>query len=130
MCHTLPLPQQFDTVTDCLEDSNVTLKSYTMNYEGLTDSKIVGGGSRFSPMSVLRVPSQSQLSHAYSQNSLHRSVSQLIEQDRKSLMGEGGQDSGLGHDSGLYVEDDDFVEAIKAFSSVRKEHTMFTDTHL
>ncbi|XP_045063342.1 usherin [Coregonus clupeaformis] len=114
----------FDTVTDCLEDSNVTLKSYTMNYEGLTDSKIVGGGSRFSPMSVLRVPSQSQLSHAYSQNSLHRSVSQLIEQDRKSLMGEGGQDSGL------YVEDDEFVEAIKAFSSVRKEHTMFTDTHL
>uniref|UniRef100_A0A8C7Q6N4 Usher syndrome 2A (autosomal recessive, mild) n=1 Tax=Oncorhynchus mykiss TaxID=8022 RepID=A0A8C7Q6N4_ONCMY len=93
-------------------------------YMGLTDSKIVGGGSRFSPMSVLRVPSQSQLSHAYSQNSLHRSVSQLIEQDRKSLMGEGGQDSGL------YVEDDDFVEAIKAFSSVRKEHTMFTDTHL
>ncbi|XP_045570797.1 usherin [Salmo salar] len=75
-------------------------------------------------MSVLRVPSQSQLSHAYSQNSLHRSVSQLIEQDRKSLMGEGGQDSGL------YVEDDEFVEAIKAFSSVRKEHTMFTDTHL
>uniref|UniRef100_A0A4W5MZD7 Fibronectin type-III domain-containing protein n=1 Tax=Hucho hucho TaxID=62062 RepID=A0A4W5MZD7_9TELE len=114
----------FDTVTDCLEDSNVTLKSYTMNYEGLTDSKIVGGGSRFSPMSVLRVPSQSQLSRAYSQNSLHRSVSQLIEQDRKSLMGEGG------HDSGLYVEDDEFVEAIKAFSSVRKEHTMFTDTHL
>ncbi|KAJ7988957.1 hypothetical protein DPEC_G00314570 [Dallia pectoralis] len=109
---------QFETVADSLEDSSVTLKSYSINYEDLTDSKIVGGSSRFSPMSVLRVPSQSQLSHAFSQNSLNRSVSQLIECDRK------------GHDSGLYVEDEEFVEAIKSFSSVRKENTVFTDTHL
>ncbi|XP_071778073.2 usherin [Centroberyx gerrardi] len=118
----------FDTVADCVEVSNVTLKSYTVYTEGLTDTKIVGGGSRFSPMSALRVPSQTDLSHAYSQHSLHRSVSQLI--DRKSLMDEGSWDNPLGHDSGLYVEEDEFVDAIKAFSSVRKEHTMFTDTHL
>lgn len=29
-----------------------------------------------------------------------------------------------------YVGDDDFVEAIKSYSSVKKEQTMFTDTHL
>ncbi|XP_010794546.1 usherin-like [Notothenia coriiceps] len=89
---------------------------------GLTDTKIVG-----SPMSVLRVPSQTDL--AYSQHSLHRSVSQLI--DRKSLMmEEGSWDNPLGHDSGLYVEEDEFVDAIKALRSGKKEHTMFTDTHL
>ncbi|XP_047436500.1 usherin [Mugil cephalus] len=95
---------------------------------GLTDTKI-GSGPRFSPMSVLRVPSQADLSQAYSQHSLHRSMSQLI--DRKSLMlEEGSWDNALGHDSGLYVEDDEIVDAIQALSSVKKEHTMFTDTHL
>ncbi|KAM3624776.1 uncharacterized protein V6R79_001428 [Siganus canaliculatus] len=119
----------FDTVADCVEISNVILKSYTVYTEGLTDTKIVGGSSRFSPMSVLRVPSQTDLSQAYSQHSLHRSVSQLI--DRKSLMiEEGSWDNPLGQDSGLYVEEDEFVDAIKALSSVKKEHTMFTDTHL
>lgn len=69
-------------------------------FQGLTDTKIVGSSSRFSPMSVLRVPSQTDLSQAYSQDSLHRSVSQLI--DRKSLMlEEGSWDNPLGHDSGL-----------------------------
>ncbi|XP_019935888.2 usherin isoform X2 [Paralichthys olivaceus] len=96
---------------------------------GLTDTKIIGSSSRFSPMSVLRVPSQTDLSQAYSQHSLHRSVSQLI--DRKSLMmEERNWDSTLGLDSGLYGEEDEFVDAIKALSSVKKEHTMFTDTHL
>ncbi|KAM9366692.1 usherin [Symphorus nematophorus] len=119
----------FDTVADCVEISNVILKSYTVYTEGLTDTKIVGSSSRFSPMSVLRVPSQTDLSQAYSQHSLHRSISQLI--DRKSLMmEEGSWDNPLGQDSGLYVEEDEFVDAIKALSSVKKEHTMFTDTHL
>ncbi|XP_068431767.1 usherin [Clinocottus analis] len=97
---------------------------------GLTDTKIAGSSSRFSPMSVLRVPSHTDLSQAYSQHSLHRSVSQLI--DRKSLMmEEGSWDNPLGHDSGLYVEDDEFVDAIKALGSVKnQEQTMFTDTHL
>ncbi|KAM9408306.1 LOW QUALITY PROTEIN: usherin [Pholidichthys leucotaenia] len=119
----------FDTVADCVEISNVILKSYTVYTEGLADTKIVGTSSQFSPISVLRVPSQTELSQAYSQHSLHRSVSQLI--DRKSLMlEEGGWDNPLRHDSGLYVEEDEFVDAIRALRSVKKEHTMFTDTHL
>lgn len=68
-------------------------------FQGLMDTKIVGS-SRFSPMPVLRVPSQTDLSQDYSQHSLHRSISQLI--DRKSLvMDEGSWDNPLGHDSGL-----------------------------
>lgn len=63
------------------------------------DTKI-GDASGFGPMSVLRVPSQTDLSQEYSQHSLHRSISQLI--DRKSLMvDEGTWDNPLGHDSGL-----------------------------
>uniref|UniRef100_A0A672FK37 Usher syndrome 2A (autosomal recessive, mild) n=1 Tax=Salarias fasciatus TaxID=181472 RepID=A0A672FK37_SALFA len=97
--------------------------------QGLTDTKIVSSSSRFSPISVLRVPSETDLTQAYSQHALHRSVSQLI--DRKSLMlEEGSWDNPLGHDSGLYVEEEEFVDAIKALSSGKKEHTMFTDTHL
>ncbi|XP_056624652.1 usherin [Triplophysa dalaica] len=104
---------------------------------GLTDTKIGGTStcnskhSYRASMSVLRVPSQSQLSHAFSQNSLHRSVSQLIDtQDKKSLGG-GAWDGDLhGTDSGMFVGDDEFVEAIKSYSSVKKEQTMFTDTHL
>ncbi|XP_041646715.1 usherin [Cheilinus undulatus] len=96
---------------------------------GLTDTKIIGSSSRFSPMSVLRVPSDTDLSQGFSQQSLHRSVSQLI--DGKSMMlEEGGWDNPLGQDSGLYVEEEEFVDAIKAFSSGKKEHTLFTDTHL
>ncbi|KAK2920361.1 hypothetical protein Q8A73_002565 [Channa argus] len=96
---------------------------------GLADTKMVDSSSRFSPMAVLQVPSQTDLSQAYSQHSLHRSVSQLI--DRKSLMmEEESWDNPLGHDSGLYVEEDEFVDAIKALRSVKEEHTMFTDTHL
>ena len=36
----------------------------------------------------------------------------------------------MGHDSGLYVDEEDLMNAIKGFSSVTKEHTTFTDTHL
>ena len=63
--------------------------------QGLTDTKI--GVSRFSPMATLRVPSQSELSNTYSQQSLHRSISQLI--DKKSLMDEGSWDNPLGAES-------------------------------
>ncbi|XP_052001042.1 usherin [Xyrauchen texanus] len=100
---------------------------------GLTDTKIGATNtcnSYQASMSVLRVPSQSQLSHAYSQNSLHRSVSQLIDtQDKKSLGGEAWNADLHGTDSGMYVGDDEFVEAMKSYSSA-KEQTMFTDTHL
>lgn len=51
-------------------------------------------------MPVLRVPPQTDLAQSYSQHSLHRSVSQLI--DRKSLMmDEGSWENPLGQDSGL-----------------------------
>ncbi|KAM6942982.1 usherin [Xenentodon cancila] len=96
---------------------------------GLTDTKIPSSSSSFSPMSVLRAHGHRGLTPAYSQNSLHSSVSQLI--DKKALMmDEGSWDNPLGQDSGLYVEEDEFVDAIKALSSVKKEHTTFADTHL
>ncbi|XP_078086591.1 usherin [Mustelus asterias] len=120
--------------------SSVTLKSYTMCFEivltpkGLTDTKITGRGSHVSNsnISVLCVPSQSQLSHACSQTSLHRSISQLIDtHDRKSLMEDSVWDSlGQGRDSGMYPDDEELFESIKGFSSVTKEHTIFTDTQL
>uniref|UniRef100_W5NGL3 Usherin n=1 Tax=Lepisosteus oculatus TaxID=7918 RepID=W5NGL3_LEPOC len=104
---------------------------------GLADTKIPGTGSHIlnhsnQNMSVLRVPSQTQLSRVYSQNSLHRSVSQLIDiHDKKSLIEDSVWDTILhGHDSGMFVEDEEFTDTIKGFSTVRKEHTMFTDTHL
>lgn len=57
-------------------------------------------------MSVLRVPQQTDLTPAYSQHSLHRSISRLI--DGKSLMEEGNWDNPPGHDSGL-VRMEDFI---------------------
>ncbi|XP_030630773.1 LOW QUALITY PROTEIN: usherin [Chanos chanos] len=104
---------------------------------GFTDTKIGGCTSCVSnhsyqaTMSVLRIPSQGQLSHTYSQNSLHRSISQLIDtHDKKSLM-DGVWDHEIqGTDSGMFVGDEDFVDTIKTFSSAKKEHTTFTDTHL
>ncbi|CAL9701681.1 unnamed protein product [Knipowitschia caucasica] len=119
----------FDTVTDCVEISNVVLKSYTVYSEALSDTKITESGQRFSTMPVLRVPSQPDLGQFYSQRPLHRSVSQLI--DSKSLMmEEGSWDNPLGQESGLYVEEDEFGDAIKSLSSAQKDHTVFTDTHL
>lgn len=85
---------------------HVTKNIYIL-FQSLTDTKIVGSSSRFNPMSVLRVPKQKDLSQAYSQHSLHRSISQLI--DGKSLMmDEGSWDNPLGQDSGL-VRTDMFV---------------------
>ncbi|KAJ1157568.1 hypothetical protein NDU88_010275, partial [Pleurodeles waltl] len=53
-------------------------------------------------MSVLRIPSQGQLSQTFSQNSLHRSVSQLLDMhDKKSVIDDPVWDTILqGHDSG------------------------------
>ncbi|ROL41587.1 Usherin [Anabarilius grahami] len=125
-----PDAPMFDNIPD--SSCSITLKRFAMHTEGLTDTKIGGTSTCTSnhsyqaSMSVLRVPSQSQLSHAYSQNSLHRSVSQLIDtQDKKPW------DADLhGTDSGMYVGDEEFGETIKSYSSVKKEQTMFTDTHL
>lgn len=74
--------------------------------QGLTDTKIISSSSRFNPVSVLRVPQQTDLTPAYSQHSLHRSISRLI--DGKSLMEEGNWDNPAGHDSGL-VRMEDFI---------------------
>uniref|UniRef100_A0A3B3RLN9 Si:ch211-57i17.5 n=1 Tax=Paramormyrops kingsleyae TaxID=1676925 RepID=A0A3B3RLN9_9TELE len=91
----------FDTVPDATSSSSsVTLKGFTMHLE---------------------------------QNSLHRSISQLLDtHDKKSLMDDGLWDTMVhGYDSGMqFMEDEVFVETIKGFSTVRKEHTMFTDTNL
>ncbi|XP_028843702.1 usherin-like [Denticeps clupeoides] len=129
----------FDSVPETTDSSStVTLKGFIMHTEGLVDTKI-SSCSRSAihsypsaTMSVLRVPSQGTLSHGFSQNSLHRSVSQLIDtHDKKSLMDDGGWDAAVQRtDSGMFVGDEEFVESIKGYSSVRKEHTVFTDTHL
>lgn len=72
-------------------------------FQGLTDTKLgVNSRGYHSTISMLRVPSQSQLSHTYSQNSLHRSVSQLIDaQDKKSLAGLTWGTELQGTDSGM-----------------------------
>ncbi|KAL4630445.1 usherin isoform X1 [Arapaima gigas] len=96
----------FDTVPDTTtSSSSVTLKGFTMHLETM---------------------------HGPSQNVLHRSISQLLDtHDRKSLMNDGLWDSMVhGYDSGMFMEDEEFVDTIKGFSTVKKEHTMFTDTNL
>uniref|UniRef100_A0A8D0L665 Usherin n=1 Tax=Sphenodon punctatus TaxID=8508 RepID=A0A8D0L665_SPHPU len=117
--------------------SPMSVYSQGETHMGLEDTKIPGHGSPMSTRSnrstsVLRIPSQSQLSHTCSQASLHRSVSQLIDvYDKKSLIEDSVWDTIIhGHDTGLFVEDEDLVNAIKGFSRVTKEHTTFTDTHL
>nr|XP_061796460.1 usherin-like [Nerophis lumbriciformis] len=116
----------FDTVADRVEINNVTLKSYTIYTEGLSDTKLVGSGSAFNPMSVLRVPRQTDLTQTYSHHPLHQSLTQLI--DRKALVtDEGCWENPL--EPAMYVEED-FADTIKSLSCVRKEHATFTDTHL
>ena len=51
-------------------------------------------------------------------------------QDKKVLIDDSLWETIMGHDSGLYVDEEDLMNAIKGFSSVTKEHTTFTDTHL
>ncbi|XP_042331708.1 LOW QUALITY PROTEIN: usherin [Sceloporus undulatus] len=115
--------------------SPMSVYSQGETHMGLADTKIPGPASPTSirssrSTSVLQVPSQIQ--HTFSQGSLHRSVSQLIDvYDKKSLIEDTVWDTIIhGHNSGLYVDDDDLVTAIKGFSTVTKEHTTFTDTHL
>ncbi|XP_058131204.1 usherin [Dasypus novemcinctus] len=103
---------------------------------GLSDTKIPWSGTSVSirsnrSMSILRIPSQSHLSQTYSQESLHHSISQLMDiQDKKVLIDDSLWETIMGHDSGLYVDEEDLMNAIKGFSSVTKEHTTFTDTNL
>ncbi|XP_062857977.1 usherin [Trichomycterus rosablanca] len=120
----------FDTVPDATSSPNsVTLKGFTMRQEEVIDAKIVefGDDALEGQMGVVTVSTPYMISHDISQNPLRRSVSQLI--DRKV-----GEDEVWDpqiralHDSGMF--DEEFVDTIKGFSTVRKEHTMFTDTNL
>ncbi|XP_053315134.1 usherin [Spea bombifrons] len=107
--------------------NQVTLKRFTMHSEGISEIKIPGLES-----TVIRKTSHSQISHSFSQNSLYRSASQLMtSHDKKSLVDSSVWDSVLqGHDSGMYMDDEDLVSTIKSFSTVTKQHTAFTDTPL
>ncbi|XP_028580478.2 usherin [Podarcis muralis] len=117
--------------------SPMSVYSQGETHMGLADTKIPAPVSPLSmhsnqSTSGFPVPSQSQMQRTYSQGSLHRSVSQLIDAyDKKSLIEDTVWDTIIhGHDSGLYVDDEDLVSAIKGFSTVTKEHTTFTDTPL
>ncbi|NWH38928.1 USH2A protein, partial [Chloropsis hardwickii] len=130
----------FEAIADTSDSaSSVTLKRYTMHFEGLADTKIPGTGSPTSNRSFRmaaggRRPSQGQLSRTYSPSSLHRSVSQLLNLYDKKTFDESPWDAIIhNHRSagcGLYVDEEDLVNVIKGFSTVTKEHTTFTDTHL
>ncbi|XP_034555761.1 usherin [Notolabrus celidotus] len=112
----------FDTVPSTTGFSNsVTLKGFTMKLEEVLETKC-------EPVDE-EVPPQGELG-ILNVNSLRRSVSQVM--DGKSSTGddEAWDPDISGHDSGMFMDDEEFVDTIKGFSTVRKEHTMFTDTNL
>ncbi|XP_072555094.1 usherin isoform X5 [Paramormyrops kingsleyae] len=112
--------------------SSVTLKAFSMRVEGLTETRTVCGGSYSSChgsqiTSVLRTPDRSHLSHTCS----HSGCQVTNTHDKKSLLEEGLWDPGeQGHESRMFVEDEDLMDAVKGISTVRKEQTTFTDTRL
>ncbi|XP_026197744.1 usherin [Anabas testudineus] len=113
----------FDTVPDTTGFSNsVTLKGFSMKTEqDVLEAKCEPTDDELPPQSELGI---------LSGNSLRRSVSQVV--DGKALAEDDDTwDPNIsGHDSGMFMEDEEFVDTIKGFSTVRKEHTMFTDTNL
>ncbi|KAK1805576.1 hypothetical protein P4O66_019855, partial [Electrophorus voltai] len=121
---------QFDTVPDTTSSpSSVTLKGFTMHVEEVTNTKILEGRSLSAgEVGIVTVSTGHMTAHGPSQSHLRRSVSQLI--DRKEGEGEDvvWDPYFQAHDSGMF--DEEFVDTIKGFSTVRKEHTMFTDTNL
>lgn len=92
------------------------------------------------------------VSGLYAQNALQRSVSQLMDKKDEEAWEPHFRrlDSGLVRTAGFMLhllllemlyfwliydfdcqfEGEEFVDSIKGFSTVRKEHTMFTDTNL
>ncbi|XP_039637269.1 usherin [Perca fluviatilis] len=118
----------FDTVHDTTGISNsVTLKGFTMKIEEVFEAKCEPIDEVCEPID--EVPPQGELG-ILSVNALRRSVSQMM--DGKSLAGdnEAWDPNISGHDSGMFMDDEEFVDTVKGFSTVRKEHTMFTDTNL
>ncbi|XP_017291478.1 usherin [Kryptolebias marmoratus] len=111
----------FDTVPDTSGfSSSVTLKAFSMKIEEVLEAKC-------DPDEEMPPPDEPGV---LSVSSLRRSVSQLM--DGKSLTEEDDVwDPNIsGHDSGMFMDDEEFVDTVKGFSTVRKEHTMFTDTNL
>ncbi|XP_011490116.1 usherin-like [Oryzias latipes] len=107
----------FDTVPDTTGfSSSVTLKGFTMKIEEVLEAKCDPEDEVPQPLSIV------------SGTSLRRSISQLM--DGKSLEDDVWDPNISGHDSGMFMDDEEFVETIKGFSTVRKEHTMFNDTNL
>ncbi|XP_069811529.1 usherin [Dendropsophus ebraccatus] len=101
--------------------------------KGTSDIRISGVETHSSHNTMMvRKTSQSQISHSFSQNSLYRSASQLIaSHDKKSILDSSIWDSVIqGHDSGMFMDDEDLMSTIKSFSTVTKQHTAFTDTPL
>ncbi|KAI4889581.1 hypothetical protein NFI96_029859 [Prochilodus magdalenae] len=121
----------FDTVPDTTSSPNsVTLKGFTMHLEEVMDTKVLDSDALpEGHMGVVTVSTVHMSAHGLSQNPLHRSVSQLIDRKAGENEEEGVWDPHFrAHDSGMF--DEEFVDTIKGFSTVRKEHTMFTDTNL
>lgn len=66
-------------------------------------------------MSVLRIPSQSQISQTYRQGSLQRSVSQLMDiQDKKVLSDDSIWETIMGRNSGLVSRQQGWVERVSS----------------
>nr|XP_020479323.1 usherin-like isoform X2 [Monopterus albus] len=111
----------FDSVPATIGISNsVTLKSFTMKMEEVLEPKCEP---------IDDVLPQDELG-ILSVNSLRRSVSQVLDGKFLTIGDEVWDPSISGHDSGMFMDDEEFVDTIKGFSTVRKEHTMFTDTNL
>ncbi|XP_077366848.1 usherin [Festucalex cinctus] len=87
--------------------SSVTLKSFTIKTEEALEAKCEDARAQ---------------GEGRDGTSLRRSVSQM--------MGRKSSSEAWGHDSGMFMDDEEFVDSVKGFSTVRKEHTMFTDTNL
>ncbi|XP_061667767.1 usherin isoform X2 [Syngnathoides biaculeatus] len=94
--------------------SSVTLKSFTMKMEEALEAKCEDAHPRGVEEGGRRG------------NRLKRSVSQVM--DGKSPVEAWAP--AMGHDSGMFMDDEEFVDSVKGFSTVRKEHTMFIDTNV
>ncbi|XP_072265966.1 usherin isoform X2 [Pyxicephalus adspersus] len=128
-----PYPRERPPLVPLQQRMSPSHYSENETYRGISDIKISGVEAHTSHNNmVVRKTSQGQVSHSFSQNSLYRSASQLISShDKKSILEGSIWDSVIqGHDSGMYVDDEDLISTIKSFSTITKQHTAFTDTPL
>ncbi|XP_019727057.1 usherin [Hippocampus comes] len=92
--------------------SSVTLKSFTIKMEEALEAKCEGASAQ----------GEEGGGSGEGGTALRRSISRVM--DTKTLA------EAWAHDSGMFMDDEEFVDSVKGFSTVRKEHTMFTDTNL